>query len=120
MKDKILDEFKEILSHTQNWVKLEVEYIRLTAAEKFTILLSTLILGAVCLLIGMVVLILLSLSLVDLFKLFMAPALAYLSIGGFLILLMVVVYFLRKPLLLNPIARFVTKLFCEAHESSTK
>ncbi|MCM1378422.1 MAG: hypothetical protein NC097_07925 [Clostridium sp.] len=117
MKDKIIDEIKEIFTQSRSWVKLEVEYVKLTAAEKFTILLSTLILGAVCLLIAMVVLILLAFACVDLFKLIMDPALACLSVSGILVLLIAVIFLLRKPLLLNPIARFITKLFFDTNPS---
>lgn len=34
MKTKITDEIKELLSQSVNWAKLEVEYFKLTAAEK--------------------------------------------------------------------------------------
>lgn len=111
MKTNLISEIKDIFAQSQNWVKLEVEYLKLTAAEKFTILLSTLVLGMVCFLLGLVILILLAFSLVDLFKLFMTPALACLSVAGIIVLLIFIVYLLRKPLLLNPIAKFITKLF---------
>ncbi len=110
MKEKLTDEFKDILVQGKDWVKLEVEYAKLTVAEKFTVLLSSMIIGAICLLMGMVVLILLSLSLVELFKMMMAPALAYLAVGGIICLLILIFYLLRNPLLLNPIARFITRL----------
>lgn len=118
MKEKIIDELKDIFKQSQSWVRLEVEYLKLTAAEKFTILLSTLILGAICLLIAMVALFLLAQSCVDLFKLFMPPALASLSVFGILLILIFVIYLLRRPLLLNPIARFITRLFFENQENN--
>ncbi|MDE5773574.1 MAG: phage holin family protein [Muribaculaceae bacterium] len=107
---KLTDEIRSLFSDGKEWIELEIEYAKLTMAEKFTILLSTLVLGAVCLLMFMVVLILLSFALVDVFKLLMAPGLAYLSVAGVLIVLIVIVYLLRKPLLLNPIARLISKL----------
>lgn len=110
MKDKLTDEIKGILMQGRDWIKLEIEYAKLTVTEKFTILLSAMIIGAICLLMGMVVLVLLSFSLVELFKMFMAPALAYLAVSGIICLLILVFYFLRNPLLLNPIARFITRL----------
>lgn len=113
MKEKLIDEIKDIFAQSQKWVKLEVEYVKLTAAEKITILLSTLILGAICLLIAMVVLILLAFACVDLLKLLMTPALACLSVGGLLILLILIIFLLRKPLLLNPIAKLVTRLILD-------
>lgn len=110
MKEKLTEELKDILAQGRDWVKLEVEYAKLTVAEKFTVLLSAMIIGAICLLMGMVVLILLSLSLVELFKMMMVPALAYLAVSGIICLLILILYLLRNPLLLNPIARFITRL----------
>ena len=110
MKEKLTEELKDILAQGRDWVKLEVEYAKLTVAEKFTVLLSAMIIGAICLLMGMVVLILLSLSLVELFKMMMVSALAYLAVSGIICLLILVLYLLRNPLLLNPIARFITRL----------
>lgn len=110
MKEKLTDELKDILAQGRDWVKLEVEYAKLTVADKFTVLLSAMIIGAICLLMGMVVLILLSLSLVELFKMMMVPALAYLAVSGIICLLILILYLLRNPLLLNPIARFITRL----------
>lgn len=111
MKDKLTGEIKDLFSQGRDWVKLEIEYAKLTLAEKFTILLSTLIIGAVCLLMGMVVLILLALSLVELFKMIMVPALAYLTVGGIICLLILMLYIFRNSILLNPISRFITRLF---------
>lgn len=111
MKEKLTDELKALLMQGKEWAKLEVEYAKLTAAEKFTVLISTFIIGAICLLMGMVVLILLSLSLAELFKLMMPPALAYLSSAGVMCVLALVIFLLRRPLMLNPVARFITKLF---------
>lgn len=111
MKEKLTDELKEIFVQGKNWMKLEVEYAKLTLAEKMTMLFSAMIIGAVCLLMGMVVLILLAFALVELFRLMMSPALAYLSSAGVIVVLIVLFYLFRKPLLLNPIARFITRLF---------
>lgn len=110
---KLTDEIRSLFSDGKEWIELEIEYARLTLAEKFTVLLSTLVLGAVCLLMFIVVLMLLSLALVDVFKMFMTAGLAYLSVAGILAVLILVVYLLRKPLLLNPIARLISKLIVD-------
>ena len=110
---KLTDEIRSLFSDGKEWIELEIEYARLTLAEKFTVLLSTLVLGAVCLLMFIVVLMLLSLALVDVFKMFMTAGLAYLSVAGILAVLIFVVYLLRKPLLLNPIARLISKLIVD-------
>lgn len=106
----IIEEIRSILGQSQTWLKLELEYVKLTVAEKITVLLSTLIIGFVCLLLSMVVLILLAFSLSEVFKLLMCPALAYLSTAGAILVLLGLLFALRKPLLLNPIARLITRV----------
>lgn len=112
-KETLSDQIKEIINQARAWLKLEVEYTKLTLAEKLTMLAGALVLIMVCLLIGFVVLILLSQSLVDLFQRIMSPALAHVTVSGILILLMIIIYLVRRPLLLNPISRFISKLFLD-------
>lgn len=111
MKDKLIDEIKEIFSQSTSWLKLEVEYAKFTVAEKFTVLMATLIIGAVCFLLGFAVLLMLTFAGVELFKLILSPPLAYCAMAGVVCLLLVVIYLLRRPLLLNPIAKFITRIF---------
>ena len=113
MRSKLIDEIRSIFQESKTWVQLEVEYAKLTVAEKLTMLMSSLILGLVCLLLGIVVLIMLAMSLTELWKLMMCPALAYLATGGVICLLVVLLYLFRKPLLLNPLARMLTKIILD-------
>lgn len=113
MKDKLTDEMKDVFVQARTWLECETEYLKLTAAEKFTVLLSSLILGAICLLLGVFALALMSMALVDCFKLFMAPSFAFLSVAGIVIIVVVLLCLLRKPLIMNPLARFITKLFLD-------
>lgn len=110
MKESFTRELGEIFSQGRRWAELQVEYTKLTAAEKVTIMTSTFVVGAICMLMGMVVVILLSLSLTDVFKMIMAPALAYLTVSGILILLIILIYVFRGPLIYNPMARYMTRL----------
>lgn len=111
MKLNLIDEFRSIVDQSKTWLKLEMEYMKLTAAEKITMLLGALIIGFVALLLSMVVLIMLALALAEVFKLLMSPGLAYLATAGAICLLLGIFFFLRKPLLMNPIARLITKIF---------
>jgi uncharacterized protein YqhQ len=111
MKINLLEEIRSIFDQSKTWLRLELEYAKLTIAEKLTLLMSTLIIGFVCLLLGVVVLIMLAFSLAEAFRLIMDPALAYLSTAGVICLLLILLYLLRKPLLLNPIARLITRVF---------
>ena len=111
MKNNLLDDIRSLFEQSKTWITLEIEYAKLTVAEKLTLLLGTLIIGFVCLLMGMVVLIMLAFSLAELFMLMMVPALAYLSTAGVICVLLLLLFLLRRQLLLNPIARLITKVF---------
>lgn len=117
MKNNLIDEIRRLLAQSKDWLSLEIEYAKLTVAEKLTLLLGTLIIGFVCLLLGTVVLILLAFALVELFKMIMVSALAFLAAAGVICVLLVILFLLRKQLLLNPIARLISKVFLEkGHE----
>lgn len=106
----LLDQFKEMLARSKDWAALELEYAKLTAAEKLTLLAGLTCTGAVCLLFGITALIMFGISLAFLFKEIMGYALAFLAAGGCIIVLMVVIYLLREKIILNPIARILTKI----------
>ncbi len=113
MKTSFADDIRNIIRESKSWISLEIEYAKLTVAEKVTMLMSTLIIGFVCLLLGLVVLICIALALAEVFKLFLNPGLAYLSVGGIFCLLVVLLYLFRKPILFNPIAKLLTRIFFE-------
>lgn len=113
MKQKLIEEIKDILAQSKAWVELEIEYAKLTVAEKFTIFMSAMVFGAICMMFGFVILIVLALAVAELFKLILNPALAYVCTAGCIIVLLVIVYLLRNVMLLNPFAKFITKLFID-------
>ena len=113
MKETLGDQIKSILDNGRKWIKLEFEYTRLTVAEKTTVLLSTLIFGAVCLLLGMLILTLLAFALVFTFKDFMSPSMACLCVSGVILLLIILLFAFRRPLLENPISRLISKLILD-------
>ena len=113
MKPKITEDIKEIISQSINWGKLEVNYLKLTASEKLIVLMSAMIIGAVILLLLLPFFIMMLFALVGTFMLFMAPPLAYLAVGGIVLMLNIIVFLLRKPLVINPISRFITKVILD-------
>ena len=100
MRLKILDDIQNIIEQGKNWVQLELDYAILTM----------LIIGFLCALLGFLTLILFSFALVHVFTLIMCPALAYLTVGGIVLLCLVLIWVLRKPLLLNPLAKMLTRV----------
>ncbi|MDE6143713.1 MAG: phage holin family protein [Muribaculaceae bacterium] len=120
MKQKFIDEIKDIFSQSISWAKLEIDYIKLTAAEKLIILMSALIIGGIIMLLLLPLFIMLLFALVGVFRIFMSPPLAYLSVGGIVFIILLIVFFFRKILVINPVARFITKLIIENHPSKSE
>ena len=44
----MMEEIRSVLQQSKDWIKMEVEYTKLTVAEKLTLLMGTLNLGDVC------------------------------------------------------------------------
>ncbi|MDE7418636.1 MAG: hypothetical protein K2N35_00270 [Muribaculaceae bacterium] len=109
-KSTLLDQFKDLLAQSKDWASLELEYAKLTAAEKLTMLAGLACTGAVCLLFGITALIMFGISLAFLFQEIMGDALSFLAAGGCIIVLMVIVYLLKEKIILNPIAKILTKI----------
>lgn len=120
MKKKLTEEFKEILTNGKRWALLEVEYAKLTAAEKLTMLMSALALGAIMLMASVIILALLLLALAEVFKLMVDPWLAYICTAGVGAIIAGIIYLLRKTLILNPIARLFTRILLGAPKSSSQ
>ncbi|MCM1319746.1 MAG: hypothetical protein NC217_05135 [Muribaculaceae bacterium] len=112
MKKSFMDQIKELLALGKRYLKLQTDCIRLEVAEKSTILLSSLALGLICILIGALIIVLLAMSAVCAFGTFLEPWLAYLCVAGIMLLLVVLMIVLRKYILVNPIAKLLTKLMC--------
>lgn len=109
----MLDEFNQFFALLRRYGTLKLEYAKLTAAEKFTLLVGWMAIGLICLICASFLIFLLSLAAAELFKTIMSPALAYICVSGVFLLLIIVVILLRKPMVINPISRFITMVLFE-------
>lgn len=112
-----LGSYKELFAEIKKYVTLQVDYTKYTVTEKMVVLLSAtataLILGAL----GFGVLFYLSIALAD----YLAEVLncqwgAHAIVAGIYALLLVLVVIMRKPMIVDPIARFLSKLFFKPNE----
>lgn len=92
-------------------VKLNVDYARLTAAEKATVLLSTMAIALLAFVAVSSVLFFISLGLVMLLAKSTGIFGACMIMAGIYAVILTVAIVLRKQLLIDPIARFVSRLF---------
>ena len=117
MKPKITDEIKEILSQGVNWAKLEIEYLKLSAAEKIIILVSVMVIGVVVLLLLLPAILMFLFALAQVFIGFMPVAVAYVCVGGIVLLLLGILVIFRKQVVINPVAKFISKVLLENPEN---
>ncbi|MCH5232936.1 MAG: phage holin family protein [Muribaculaceae bacterium] len=120
MKNKLTDDIKELLSQGMNWAKLEVEYLKLTAAEKIIILLSMSVIGVVILLLLLPALLMFLFALAQVFIDFMPVAVAYVTVGGIVLLLLGLLIIFRKQLVINPVAKFISKVLLDHPEKKSE
>lgn len=95
----------------QKYLNLRIEELKLTMAEKVTVLIST---AAVVAIAGMILTLLflfLMLALVHWMACVMPIALAYAIMAGFFLICCILVFILRKPLIVDPVSRFISRLF---------
>lgn len=106
--------FSNLAKTVSNYVKLLIEDTRLNAAEKLTRLFSAIALSAILLIIGMVVLVVLSIAACFALASVMPAMWAFLIVAAVYVILMVIIVVFRTQLLVNPIARFISRLLLPA------
>lgn len=113
MKNNLTDDIKELVVQSVKWAKLEIEYLKLTAAEKVIVLVSMLVIGAVFLLLLLPALLMFMFALAQVFVDFMPVAVAYVCVGGIVLLILGIMIIFRKQLVINPVAKFISKVLLE-------
>ena len=102
-----------MLMFDKRLISLYIENAKLTAAEKLTLLFS----GAVVFVIGFILIMFslafLAVALLELLQLAMSPIASSAIIGGIFLVLAVLLIALRKTLVINPMARFLSKLIMD-------
>ena len=105
-------DYKQLWEQGKSYFKLQYDYSKLSVAEKLSILLSRVALVAVILLVCTCILFQLSGALVDALTYATGSAwIANLIVAGILLVLILVAIAFRMQLVVNPITRFITKLF---------
>ena len=90
---------------------LKFEYTRLTVAEKATILLSMVALAVIMFFAGAAVIFFLSVALSHLLAQSVGTVWSSVIVAGIYLFIVLVVFAFRKQLIINPISRFITRLF---------
>ena len=107
-------DYENLWGDLKKFLSLQYDYVRLTALEKLVVLLSTLAMAVVLLVLIACVLFYLSFALVFL----ISEAIgclwgAYLIVSGLFVALTLVVYVMRRKLIIDPVSKFLTRLFLD-------
>lgn len=94
----------------QRLFHLYLEKTKLTVAERLSLLLAAGVMIFICSFLGIIGLVFLSGSLIELLSLWISPIASWAIVGGIYFLLTALIVLLRKPLIFNPVARFVSML----------
>ena len=106
------NKYEELWAELKKYLTLQIDYAKLTTVDKLVVLLSAIAMVAVMLILGACVLFYLSFAVVFMLSDAIGSTWgAYLIVSGIFLVLMLVVYALRQKLILDPVSRFLTRLF---------
>ena len=109
-------DYKKLIEEGREYLSLEMKYGKLTAVEKLSVLLSAIAFVAVIVIIGAFALFYLVATLIHVLEPSVGMWGANLIVAFGLLILIVVVVALKQKFIIDPITRFVTKLFLNANE----
>lgn len=104
------EQLSSIWADIKESLRLNVDYAKLTAAEKLTMLLSMIGVAMICLVLGSIVIFMVSLGLLMLLAKSAGLFGACMIMAGVFAVILVVAVLLRRQLVVDPIARFLSNL----------
>lgn len=110
--DKSIDSLKQLFAEFKKYLSLQKEYTRLEVTEKLSVLLSMLIVVLLTVILGMMALFYLSFT----FAYLLAPVVggmgvSFSLVAAIYVLLAILLIACRKTLIINPMVRFLARLF---------
>ena len=116
---KNIESIGKLLLEFKKYLELQKEVVKLDATEKMTVILSAILIVTVLLLLGSIVLLFLTFALAY----YLGDVLGSLSLGfglisAFILLLTVIFYLNRNRMVIQPMARFMTKLILTKEDGS--
>lgn len=116
---KNIESIGKLLLEFKKYLELQKEFVKLDATEKMTVILSAILIVTVLLLLGSIVLLFLTFALAY----YLGDVLGSLSLGfglisAFILLLTVIFYLNRNRMVIQPMARFMTKRILTKEDGS--
>lgn len=108
----------DVLYAIRRYMRLGIEFVRLSAAEKLTLLLAAISFWMVVFVIGSFALIFFSVGIVQILSLSIPEYLTYVIAGIFYLLLLLLLIVFKRVIIINPIARFISRLIVGPTETN--
>ena len=111
-------DYKKLFTEARRFFSLEWDYTKLTAVEKMAVLLSSIAFVAVVIIVATFVLHHMFAALISVLTSALGCAWgAHLIAAGILLILLLVLFAFKKQLIVDPVARFVSKLFLKPEDN---
>lgn len=111
-------DYKKLFNEARKYFTLEWDYTKLTAVEKLAVLLSSIAFVAVVIIIGTFALAYVMSALIDVLASAMGCTWgAQLIAAALLLVLLLVVFAFKRQIIVDPVARFVSKLFLKPEDN---
>lgn len=111
-------DYKKLFNEARKYFTLEWDYTKLTAVEKLVVLLSSIAFVAVVIIIGTFALAYVMSALIDVLATAMGCTWgAQLIAAALLLVLLLVVFAFKRQIIVDPVARFVSKLFLKPEDN---
>jgi len=106
------ENFQQLYNDVKKYIELQADFIKVEFVEKLTILLSTLLIITLLMILAIAALFYLFFSLAyAIVPLVGSLAISFCIISGIYLILIIILYVFRKNLIINPLVRFLSKLF---------
>lgn len=105
--------FRKLFEEVKKYINLQIDYAKLTATEKISVILGMSVLFAVILVLSVGAGIYLSFALVYLLEPLVGIVGSYAIVGAVFLLLIAIVILFKKKLILVPITRFISKVLLD-------
>ena len=108
-----LNVYQKLLEEGRKYVELQIDYARLTGTEKLSVMGSTLIILILCMMLGAGAFFYFSFAVVYLLAPYGGLEWSYAIVGAFCLLLAGIILVFRKPMIINPVTRFLSRLLLD-------
>ena len=108
--DKNIETLGLLVESIKDYIELQKEHLKFDATEKVVRMASLLTIGVIVITLSAVTLFYVSMAAIHWISPIIGMTEAYIVASAVHLLLILIIYWLRKPLIINPLARLITKI----------